>query len=239
MQKPKTSRSRGSHRNHGEQGDLFLDRGRGGKRSGAGRPKKRGSGVSHRRRAALSAHTPVHVTMRAARGLALRKRAPFRAIHAGIRAAQERFGFRVVHFSVQHDHVHLIVEADDARSLARGMQGMTIRFARGINKALDRSGKVFVDRYHAQQLRTPTQVRHAIRYVLSNVRKHLAENGIRVAARFVDPFSSAPHFDGWRSSVRLVCPPGPDVAARARSFLLRMGWRRRGLIDPSHSPAAR
>ena len=102
---------------------------------------------------------------------------------------------RVVHFSVQHDHVHPIVEADDARSLARGMQAMTIRFARGINKALDRSGKVFVDRYHAQQLRTPTQVRNAIRYVLSNARKHLAENGIRVRARFVDPFSSAPHRD--------------------------------------------
>ena len=222
-----------------KQGDLFLDVGRGGKRSGAGRPKDPSSGVSHLRRPSLGKHNPVMVTMRAQKGLRLRRKRTFAVIRKCIAAAQERFGFHVVDYSVQQDHLHLIVEASDRRSLARGMQGLTVRFARRLNRLLGRKGKLFTDRYHARQLTTPTEVRNALRYVLSNFRKHLGQRRVRVGKRYVDHFSSAPHFAGWRGRVRVTQPPAEDVTAPPRAYLLKTGWRRRGLLDPSDIPGSR
>ena len=118
-------------------------------------------------------------------------------------AGRERFGFRLVHFSVQRDHLHLLAEASDRRALSRGVQGLSIRVARAINRWLVRRGKVFSDRYHARALKTPRTVRWALRYVLLNVRKH--ERGVdAVPFGFVDGCSSAAWFDGFARPPELV-----------------------------------
>ena len=96
----------------------------------------------------------------------------FRSVRRALAGARDRFGFRLVHFSVQRDHLHLLAEAHDRRALGRGMQGLAIRVAKAVNRRLDRHGKVFGDRYHAHALRTPRETRSALRYVLSNIRKH-------------------------------------------------------------------
>jgi REP element-mobilizing transposase RayT len=88
------------------------------------------------------------------------------AIAAALRIGGDRFDVRVVEFSVQGNHVHLLVEAPDRHALARAIQGFSIRVAKGLNRMMGRTGRVFDDRYHARVLRTPTEVRHAIRYVL-------------------------------------------------------------------------
>jgi REP element-mobilizing transposase RayT len=119
----------------------FVFRTWGGKRKGAGRPKKGRGGVSHLRRPTLSVHHPVHVTLRCVTGLpSLRRRQLRKVIFRAFGAGSERFGFRLVHFSVQSNHVHLICEADDARALARGMQGLSIRLAKGLNRGAKRFG---------------------------------------------------------------------------------------------------
>jgi REP element-mobilizing transposase RayT len=82
-----------------------------------------------------------------------------RVVRAAILAGGHRADFRVVEFSVQSNHVHLLVEAEGAASLTRGMNGLEVRLARRINRALGRSGAFFADRYHARSLRTPTEVR--------------------------------------------------------------------------------
>src|SRR5262245_59482050 len=87
-------------------------------------------------------------------------------------AAASHSGFRILQFSVQDDHVHLIVEADDSRALRRGLRGLAIRAAPVVNRALERRGPVWKDRYHARELTTPRAVRHALVYVLMNIRKH-------------------------------------------------------------------
>jgi REP element-mobilizing transposase RayT len=87
----------------------------------------------------------------------------------------DRFGFRLVHFSVQGNHVHLLVEAKDEKALAKGMGGLGVRVARGLNKVMGRAGKVLDDRYHAHVLRTPTEVRRARSYLLQNARKHYGQ----------------------------------------------------------------
>src|SRR5207247_1292169 len=104
----------------------------------------------------------------------------------------DEHGLRIVHFAIQSNHVHLLVEARDARSLSRGMQGLLVRIARNSNRAWKRKGSVFADRYHSRALRTPREVRNALVYVLQNSRKH----GCHIAG--VDPFTSGRDFDGWK-----------------------------------------
>lgn len=136
--------------------------------------------------------------------------------------------FRLVHFSVQRDHVHLLVEGDGHASLRRGIQGLAIRVARAVNCVLGRRGKVWADRYHARLLRTPREVRTALVYVLQNWRKHVR------GARGFDARSLAAWFMGWRTAVPPVIGGAPVVSAR--TWLARVGWRRHGLVGVEEVP---
>jgi REP element-mobilizing transposase RayT len=98
----------------------------------------------------------------------LRKPRLFRPIEAAFWAACDRFGMRITHFSVQGNHLHLIVEAEDQGCLSRGMQGLGIRIAKKLNRALRRHGSVLADRYFSHVLRTPSEIRRAVHYVLRN-----------------------------------------------------------------------
>jgi REP-associated tyrosine transposase len=205
----------------------------GGKRRGAGRkPKGEVALVSHAKRARLCPRHPVHVTVKLRTGLpSLRRKENHRALLDAFGAATGRFGMGVVHYSVQSNHVHLLVEAEDGRSLSRGMQGLCVRIARSLNRLWKRRGKVFADRYHAHVLQTPREVRNALRYLFHNTAHH----GVRFLDGF-DPFTSAEHFDGWKSPRRLSAESTSSALrevgflARARTWLLSVGWRRHGLL---------
>ncbi|HWE31407.1 MAG TPA: transposase [Polyangia bacterium] len=149
----------------------------GGKRKGAGRPRKDGSigkaGVAHLVRPALAERFPVHVTWRMQREVwNLRTQRCFRVMERAMLAGALKGGFRLVHYAVMGNHVHLIVEAPNRLRLARGMQGLGIRIARALNRVMGRSGRVMSDRYHAHILRTPSEVKRARAYVLDNARRH-------------------------------------------------------------------
>jgi REP element-mobilizing transposase RayT len=117
------------------------------------------AGRAHRARSRHCHRHPVHVTLRRTRCLpSLRTPIVFAALQRGFTAASRRW-FRVVHFGVQDDHLHLLVEADDNLSLSRGMIGLTVRLARAYNRALARRGSVWSERFHARALRTPREVR--------------------------------------------------------------------------------
>lgn len=136
--------------------------------------------------------------------------------------------FRVVEFSVQTDHVHLIVEADSRLALIRGVQGLAVRCAKAINRELGRRGKVWASRYHARRLATPREVRKALAYVLLNFCKHLG------ASPGIDPRSSGVWFEGWVGWK----PRAPSPLARPRTWLLVLGWRQAGgPIHPDEGPA--
>jgi REP element-mobilizing transposase RayT len=188
----------------------------------------------------------VHVTLRIAAGLpSLREGRLFEEVRFALAAGRERFGFRLVHFSVLGNHLHLIAEAQHGRSLALGMQGLSVRLARAINRTLARRGRVFADRYHSRALKTPRAVHFAVRYVLLNARKHQAA----IAPGFIDSRSSAAWFDNvsrpgelafgaaqtraqWRASSGLQSPVVP-----AQTWLLRHGSRRCGGFDIDAAPA--
>jgi len=171
------------------------------------------------------------VTLRLREGLpSLRTNLVRARIFDAFTDARGRFGLRLNQFSVQSNHVHLIVEADDRAALSRGMKGLAVRVARALNLLWRRRGSVFSDRFHARALRTPREVRAALVYVLQNARHH----GLRLLG--VDPYSSGPWFDGWRQGIVLACR-GPGMLAR--SWLLCEGWRRHGLIGIEESPSRR
>jgi len=214
----------------------------GGARKGAGRKPGPRPRTRHRARPAHRAAHPVHVTMRAAFH-PLRSQHLFPTLVLAIRrassAAPERF--RIVHFSIQYDHVHLIVEARDKRALSSGMQGLAVRTARYVNDLLGRRGKLWADRWHGRALSSPRAVRNALVYVLMNFRKH-ARSALPPG---VDAFSSALDFDGWVGGrLRRLCahaaerpPPlrGSAVTA-AGTWLARTGWRKHGAIRLSEQP---
>jgi REP element-mobilizing transposase RayT len=228
--------------------DLPAQKGtHGGKREGAGRKATRkGTWVGHRARPWHDQNHPVHVTLRVRRGIpSLRGYELAKTITAALRRAQSTDGarverrrtFRVVHYSIQPNHLHLIVEATSKTALARGMQGLASVLARRVNRKVRRRGSLFGDRYHAHTLASPTEVRHAIVYVLKNYEKHpepIPDLGTEPQDG-IDPCSSARWFTGWAQP---LAPPGLAAPVAApHTWLLGTGWKRTGLVGRHERPA--
>jgi REP element-mobilizing transposase RayT len=166
----------------------------------------------------------------------LRRGAFVNELRRSFREACERGDSRVVHFSIQRDHLHLIVEAAGKRALGSGMKSISARVARAVHRVFGRTGPVLLGRYHVRALRTPREVRNALAYVLLNVRKHwLQRTGTAPPVR-IDAASSGAWFDGWRREPPTAWVGEPSPVAAPRSWLLRVGWRRHGLLDPSEVP---
>jgi REP element-mobilizing transposase RayT len=212
----------------------------GGARPGAGRRPGPSPRDPHRRRAPLASRNPCHITLKVRAGLpSLRSVRLVTELERSWREACERGRFRLVHYSIQGDHAHLIVEAASARDLANGLKSIAARFARAVNRIFRRTGPVFADRAHVHVLRTPREVRNAIAYVLLNARRHAAKAGQKVR-RWVaqaDPASSGRWFTGWRTMQPRA--PDPPAVADPNTWLLAVGWRRRGLIEPDEVPGIR
>ena len=208
----------------------FPDR-HGGKRTGAGRkPKGARAGVPHRLRQFTSAKHPLHVTIRVEKDVpGLRRRHVWLAARAAIWLCIQRFDFRICHVSILGNHLHLIVEADSREALARGMKGFQISLAKRINTKLGRRGRVFVDRYHAVQLTTPTQTRNALLYCLNNWRKHGLDRGSRLE---LDPYASGHAFPSWREHYYEHALPIPEGDAlpvvMPHTWMLTQGYKRGG-----------
>ncbi len=208
---------------------LDFDRVRhGGRRPGAGRKPGPNPRIRHRSREIFGRLLPAHVTLKVRPDVpSLRTVKLVREMERSFARACERGDFRLVHYSLQGNHAHLVVEADGPDALARGMKALGSRLARAVNRVFARTGPVLSDRYHVRLLRTPREVRNAIAYVLDNARRHAARGGRTLSRAFgIDPASSGRWFDGWRECA--TAPPGRKPVATARSWLLSVGWRRYG-----------
>ena len=195
---------------------------RGGPRKGSGRkPKVPGArpNVVHRARLEHSRSLPVHVTLRRAKGLpGFRSERLHGLLKRAIRDTR-RDSFRITHYSVQQDHIHIIVEAEDKTTLSNGMRSLAVRVAMRVNsRILGRSrGRVWGDRYHRRDLTSPSDVRNALVYVIANHLKH-GEYDVGL----LDPCSSGPWFTGW--SHALEPPAETSPVQPAATWVLRKGW---------------
>ncbi len=172
----------------------------------------------------------MHITLRVLPRVArLRRARLYREIRAVLRHTGHRDDFRICHYSIQGNHLHLVCEASNRHALARGVQVFASMFARRINRLDGCRGKVFADRYHSRALTTPTEVRNALCYVLNNWRHHQYDH----RDWHFDPFTSGALFDGWSDANPEEHPlwlddDEPIPIARPRWWLLREGWLRGG-----------
>jgi hypothetical protein len=145
-----------------------------------------------------------------------------------------RGDFQVVHYSIQSNHLHLVIEATDKRAMRSGVSGLVIAFAKRLTKLLTRAtSKVWGARYHSRDLTTPSEVRNALVYLLQNFRKH----GATTYGPVVDHFSSALRFTGWSTWVGSLTDPSPLPARHPRTWLLGEGWTTGGLLSPRERPS--
>jgi REP element-mobilizing transposase RayT len=221
---------------------------RGGRRAGAGRPP-RGPRASerHKARPVHDHRHPVHVTIRVIADVSsLRHRDMYLQLREATIVTAKRDDFRIVHMSIQRNHVHLIVEADHKDALSRGMQGFSISAAKRVNATITartgvrRRGKVVDDRFHARALTSPRAVRHTLAYVLNNYRRHGEDRAGVARAWKADPFSSGPMFFGWKelenSPVLWPLRPTyqPLIVLRPRTWLLAKGWQKYHPLISTH-----
>jgi REP element-mobilizing transposase RayT len=209
---------------------------RGGARVGAGRPIKGPRRASaHKMRATVDRRQPQHVTLRLVEGLpTLRTPAMYAAIRKALDVTAKRHDFRIVHFSVQGNHLHLLVEADNKEALALGVKGFEVSAGKRINALIRdkagrrRRGQVFHDRYHVRAISTVSETRNALCYVLNNHRHH-GQRGPLLYDGKLDPYSSALFFPGWRerTTEKIHIPPGydPPRVCSPETWLLRSGWK--------------
>jgi len=148
-----------------KQQELNLFKGvRGGRRPGAGRKRIHSRGVSHLKRERVQKRTPQHINFKL--NLRIKNKDALKLLKRSIQNAQ-KMGLKVIHFSLQSNHVHLITEAENNKILTKGMRALTITFSKGLKK-----GRVQLERYHLHVLKTLRETKHAIRYVLFNEQKH-------------------------------------------------------------------
>jgi REP element-mobilizing transposase RayT len=175
---------------------------------------------------------PLHVVLRVRKDVGrLRRLEVYKGARFALKTIAARIAFRVVHMSIQHNHLHLLVEAGTSETLQRGMRGLTISLAKRINKSLGRTGKVFEFRYHATTLTSPRQTRNALAYVLNNWRRHREdERGLHERTMPLDPYASGIAFRGW-ADFRMRVEDWPDVievplpVAAPQTWLLHTGWQ--------------
>jgi REP element-mobilizing transposase RayT len=189
----------------------------------------------------------LHVTLRVAPSVRrMRRMDAYRALRKALLVVLIRADFRIVHLSIQSNHVHLVVEAESKLALARGMQAFQTSASRRLNavdrdrKGRVRRGSVFPDRYHLEVVTTPTHARHTLAYVLNNWRRHSEDRTPSTEAWLLDRYSSAVTFTGWTERFNWVLPDDyePLPVVRPQSWLLREGWKLGGKLSIYEVPAA-
>lgn len=200
----------------------------GGWRNGAGRRPATGkAGSPHTARPRWRGMHPVHVTWRIVSGLpSLRSRKAFRVIRQALSIAAERFGMTIVEFSVQSNHLHMIIEAIEQPHMSRGMQGLGVRISRNLNRVFGRRGTLLAERFHAHVLRSRSETINAVRYVRTN---HLHHRGVQNRRRLAVAASMFPRPHGDRFSTNDL---HHGVSLRfARSYLLTYARNQLALPD--------
>lgn len=147
----------------------------GGRRPNAGRKRIHSKGVAHRTREKVTPHTPVHINFK------------YRTFIQTIRildilhlAFQNtlKYEFKVTHYALQSNHIHIIAEVKDNQSLISGMRSLTNTIIKRIDK-----GSLQIERYHLHVLKNPKETQNAIHYVLNNEFKHAGKTNKNFAGK--------------------------------------------------------
>lgn len=144
--------------------ELTLDNGKwGGRRKGAGKKRIHSAGVAHTKREKITSREPLHVNFKLT--VTIKNENGLRAIKKSLENARKYF--HILHYSLQWNHIHLIIEATDNEALFRGMRSFTNTFVKCMGK-----GSIQKERYHLHVLRSVKETKNAFRYVIFNEAHH-------------------------------------------------------------------
>ena len=208
-------------------------------------PKRtKDSKVAHGSRPEMPKGSVAHVTIKLKAGLpSLRKGEALAVVRAAIERVNAGKKIRIVEYSIQSNHVHLIVEAANSADLSAGMASLNTGLGMRLNRVWDRvgQGSVFAERFHLVLVSSPPQMRRALNYVLRNDVHH------RLHLKGLDPCSSAPAFAGWEqlqgiaSKARTAAAAKRCVSTKPQTWLLRVGWQQvkgaEGLLSTEQWPS--
>ena len=151
---------------------------------GAGRPAKVDRGIRHISREKINRPSALHLTIKVRENKAdIKNKRILKALHYAIRRARLQ-GLRVVHYTLEYNHVHLLVEANDNKSVQKGMQALGISFSKAINKIKQVKGSVYKHRHHFRKLNSRREYKNVIQYIFRNGIKH------KRSLCLIDPFNS-------------------------------------------------
>lgn len=201
----------------------------GGKRRGAGRPNRSGT-PNHMARQKVDFKKPLHVTLKLKEGIHITLRTSDMLVAFQQSAEKARkHQLHVIHFSLESNHLHLIVECANNKALADGMKSLAGSFGRAIRKCCGGRGAVFKGRFHLQVFKSPTQMKNGLAYVLLNQSKH------EKLIPYNDRYSSAEYFGEWKKLLGREIGPLlphkpkfrklPAYLSTPQSWLAREGWR--------------
>jgi putative transposase len=199
---------------------------RGGKRKGAGRKKRLASEPEHVRRASITHKIPMHLTVRCETGVPSLRSKYFLFLLGRMIMLARLKGLAISHFAIESNHIHLIAEARSNQALARGMMSLTASIRAALKSIFGHVGKVLAGRFHTHLLKTPSEMKHALKYVFFNHAKHC---GMKP---FIDFFFSAALF----AEIHLFLDtqiednkwlwPARAALAQPESWMQAVGWKR-------------
>lgn len=150
----------------------------------AGRPASNDKGIRHTRRERITKQSALHFTIKVRENKAdIKNKRLLKILHHAIKRARLK-KLKVLHYSLEYNHVHLLVEARDNQIIHQGMQAFGISFAKAINKIKFLKGRVYKNRYHFRKITSLRDYKNVLLYIFRNGIKHKRTQSL------FDPYNS-------------------------------------------------
>ncbi|MDD4973652.1 MAG: transposase [Bacteriovorax sp.] len=128
--------------------------------------------MRHTSRPHLSKACSLHLTVKIKKIKAeLKNKSVLSILKRAILNARKQ-GLKVIHYSLEYDHVHLLIEADNNHILSKGMQSFGVTISKAINRMRKLKGGVYKHRYHFRKISSPRQLKNVLNYIFNNGIKH-------------------------------------------------------------------
>lgn len=137
-----------------------------------GRPAIHDRGIRHIERPRFNRPRSFHLTIKVKSNKAdIQNKKILKALHHAIFRGRLK-GLKIVHYTLEFNHVHLLVEASCNRVMHSGMQALGISLAKAINRFKSLKGSVYKHRYHYRQISSPRDLKNVLHYIFHNGIKH-------------------------------------------------------------------
>lgn len=144
----------------------------------AGRKAIHDPGIRHTHRPVFKKPASLHLTIKIAKEKSNLKNKEVLSILKRAILNSRKMGLRVIHFTLEYDHIHLLIEAENNHLLGKGMQSFGVTLSKAINKLKKTSGQVYRHRYHFRKITSARQLKNVMNYIFRNGLKHGTSAGI-------------------------------------------------------------